>query len=110
MGFRYDRILEEESSVNLKTLAISAGMTALAFSLAPFPASAAPKETSLFSSESNAKSVCGDGKVVWAVIDTGKYYRPGTPGYEWGKGERKGAYTCESHAKARGFELAKTVS
>ena len=96
--------------MNLKTLAISAGLTALALSLAPFPASAGPKETSLFSSESNAKSVCGDGKVVWAVIDSGKYYRPGTPGYEWGKGERKGAYTCESHAKARGFELAKTVS
>ena len=44
------------------------------------------------------------------MINTGKYYRPGTPGYEWGKDERKGAYTCESHAKARGFELAKTVS
>jgi hypothetical protein len=100
--------LEEESSVNLKTLAISAGMAALALSLAPFPVSA--KNTTLFASESNARSVCGAGQVVWAVIDTGKYYRPGTPGYEWGKGERKGAYTCESHAKARGFELAKTVS
>jgi hypothetical protein len=110
MGFRYDPILEEESSVNLKTLAISAGMTALAVTMAPVPVSAAAKNTSLFSSESNAKSVCGEGQVVWAVIDSGKYYRPGTPGYEWGKGERKGAYTCESHAKARGFALAKTVS
>jgi hypothetical protein len=96
--------------VNLKTLTISAGMTALALSMAPLTASAGPKETSLFASESNAKSVCGDGKVVWAVIDSGKYYRPGTPGYEWGKGERKGAYTCEAHAKARGFALAKSVS
>jgi hypothetical protein len=94
--------------VSFKTLAITAGLAVLALSVAPLPASA--KSTSLFSSESNAKSVCGAGKVVWAVIDTGKYYRPGTPGYEWGKGERKGAYTCESHAQARGFSLAKTVS
>jgi hypothetical protein len=94
--------------VSFKTLAISAGMATLALSLAPLPASA--KETSLFASESNAKSVCGEGKVVWAVVDSGKYYRPGSPGYEWGKGERKGAYTCESHAQARGFHLAKTVS
>lgn len=94
--------------MNLKTLAISAGMAALALSMAPVSTFAA--STSLFSSEANAKSVCGDGKVVWAVVDQGKYFRPGTPGWEWGKGERKGAYTCESHAKARGFHLAKTVS
>jgi hypothetical protein len=94
--------------VSLKTLAISAGMAALALTLAPMPASA--KNTTLFASEANAKVVCGDGQVVWAVIDSGKYYRPGTPGYDWGKGERKGAYTCESHAQARGFHLAKTVS
>ena len=94
--------------MSFKTLAITACMAALAVSVAP-PAAFA-KSTSLFSSESNAKSVCGAGKVVWAVLDTGKYYRPGTPGYEWGKGERKGAYTCESHAQARGFALAKTVS
>ena len=96
--------------MRLKTLAISAGMAALALSAAPLPAFAAAAKTSLFASESNAKSVCGEGKVVWAVIDSGKYFRPGTPGYEWGKGERKGAYTCEAHAKARGFQLAKTVS
>ena len=94
--------------MNVRTLAISAGMAALALAVAPLPAFAS--NTSLFSSESNAKSVCGEGKVVWAVLDTGKYYRPGTPGWEWGKGERKGAYTCESHAKARGFHLAKTIS
>ena len=94
--------------MSLKTLAISAGMAVLALSAAPRPALA--NNTSLFSSESNAKSVCGEGQVVWAVLDSGKYYRPGTPGYEWGKGERKGAYTCESHAKARGFHLAKTIS
>jgi len=94
--------------LSFKTLAITAGMAALALSLTP--PSAFAKETSLFASESNAKSVCGDGQVVWAVLQSGKYYRPGTPGYEWGKGERKGAYTCETHAKARGFHLAKTVS
>ena len=94
--------------MSLKTLAISAGMAGLALSAGPLPAFA--NNTSLFSSESNAKSVCGEGQVVWAVLDSGKYYRPGTPGYEWGKGERKGAYTCESHAKARGFHLAKTIS
>ena len=94
--------------MSLKILAISAGMAAVTLSMAPLPAFA--NNTSLFSSESNAKSVCGEGKVVWAVLDTGKYYRPGTPGYEWGKGERKGAYTCENHAKARGFHLAKTDS
>jgi hypothetical protein len=94
--------------VSLKTLAISAGLAAVALSAASLPAFA--KNTSLFASEANAKSVCGDGQVVWAVLDTGKYYRPGTPGWEWGKGERKGAYTCESHAKARGFHLAKTIS
>jgi hypothetical protein len=91
-------------------LAISAGMAAVALSAASLPAFAATKNTSLFASESNAKSVCGEGQVVWAVVDRGKYFRPGTPGYEWGKGERKGAYTCESHAKARGFHLAKTIS
>ena len=94
--------------MSVKILAISAGMAALAVAMAPLSASA--KNTTLFASESNAKTVCGDGQVVWAVINSGKYYRPGTPGYEWGKGERKGAYTCESHAKARGFALAKTVS
>ena len=93
--------------MSLKTLAISAGMAAMALSATTLPASAAAKNTSLFASESNAKSVCGDGQVVWAVVDSGKYYRPGTPGWEWGKDERKGAYTCESHAKARGFHLAK---
>ncbi len=94
--------------MSLKTLAIASCMAALAVAMAPLPASA--KNTTLFASESNARTVCGDGQVVWAVIDSGKYYRPGTPGYEWGKGERKGAYTCESHAQARGFHLAKTVS
>jgi len=94
--------------VSLRILAISAGMAALALSAAPVSVFA--KNTSLFASEANAKVVCGDGKVVWAVIDSGKYYRPGTPGYEWGKGERKGAYTCESHAKARGFHLGKSIS
>ena len=93
--------------MSLKTLAISAGMAALALSAATHPAVA--KNTSLFASVSNAKSVCGDGQVVWAVVDSGKYYRPGTPGWEWGKDERKGAYTCESHAKARGFHLAKSI-
>lgn len=96
--------------MSLKILAISAGMAALALSMVPVSAFAAPKNTSLFASESNAKSVCGEDKVVWAVVDQGKYFRPGTPGYEWGKGERKGAYTCEAHAKARGFHLAKTIS
>ncbi len=94
--------------MNLKTLAISAGMAVMALSFAPLPAFAA--STSLFASESNAKSVCGNGKVVWAVMDAHKYFRQGSPGYEWGKGERKGAYTCESHAQARGFHLAKSVS
>ncbi len=94
--------------MRLKIVAISACLAAAAVAMAPLPASA--KNTSLFASEANAKVVCGDGQVVWAVIDSGKYYRPGTPGYEWGKGERKGAYTCESHARARGFHLAKTVS
>ena len=94
--------------MSFKTFAISAGLVASALASASFSASAS--ETSLFASESNAKSVCGDGQVVWAVVDARKYYRPGTPGYEWGKSERKGAYTCESHAKARGFHLAKSVS
>ena len=84
--------------MSLKTLAISAGMAAVALSAASVPAFADAKNTSLFASESNAKSVCGDGKVVWAVVAKGEYFRPGTPGWEWGKDERKGAYTCESHA------------
>lgn len=99
--------------MSLKSLAILTGMAAVTLSMASLPASAKTvptQHTSLFASESNAKSVCGDGQVVWAVLDSGKYFRPGTPGYEWGKGDRKGAYTCESHAKARGFHLAKTVS
>jgi hypothetical protein len=93
--------------MSLKIVTISAGIAVLALSSLPLPASA--HETSLFASESNAKSVCGDGKVVWAVINSGKYYRPGTPGYEWGKGEGKGAYTCEKNARARGFHAAKVV-
>ena len=93
--------------MSFKTLAISAGFAALALSSAPLPALA--HGTSLFASESNAKSVCGENKVVWAVIDSGKYYRRGTPGYEWGKAQRKGAYTCEKNARARGFQAAKSV-
>lgn len=93
--------------MSLKILTISTAIAVLALSATPYTASA--RGTSLFSSEANAKSVCGEGKVVWAVLDSGKYYRPGTPGYEWGKGERKGAYTCESHARSRGFHMAKTV-
>jgi hypothetical protein len=94
-------------SVSLRILAVSAGIAVLALSFMPLPAAA--KGTSLFASESNAKSVCGEGKVVWAVIDSGKYYPPGTPGYEWGKGEGKGAYTCEKTARARGWHAAKAV-
>ena len=93
--------------MSLRNLAISAGIAALALSSSALPALA--HGTSLFASEANAKSVCGDGHVVWAVIDSGKYYRPGAPGYEWGKAERKGAYTCEKNARARGFHVAKTV-
>jgi hypothetical protein len=91
----------------MKIVAISAGIAALA--LSSIPAMASTHGTSLFASESNAKSVCGEGQVVWAVIDSGKYYRPGSPGYEWGKADRKGAYTCEKNARARGFHLAKAV-
>jgi hypothetical protein len=65
--------------------------------------------TSLFSSESNARSVCGQGNVVWAVFNSGHYYKPGSPGYEWGKGESKGAYTCEKVARSRGWHLAKSI-
>ena len=65
--------------------------------------------TSLFASEANARSVCGKGNVVWAVFDSGHYYKPGTPGYEWGKGESKGAYTCEASARSRGWHLAKNI-
>lgn len=93
--------------MSLKTLVISAGIAAVTLSSMPLPASA--HGTSLFASEANAKSVCGEGKVVWAVIDSGKYYLRGTPGYEWGKGEGKGAYTCEKNARARGFHVAKAV-
>jgi hypothetical protein len=93
--------------VNLRILAISAGIAALAISSVSQAASA--HGTSLFASESNAKSVCGEGKVVWAVIDSGKYYPRGTPGYEWGKGEGKGAYTCEKNARARGWHAAKSI-
>jgi len=65
--------------------------------------------TSLFASEANARSVCGDGNVVWAVFNNGHYYKKGTPGYEWGKGESKGAYTCEKAAQSKGWHLAKNI-
>jgi hypothetical protein len=91
----------------IRALAISVGLAAVA--LAAQPSAALAHGTSLFASESNAKSVCGVGNVVWAVIDSGKYYRKGTPGYEWGKGDGKGAYTCERVAKSRGWQAAKTV-
>lgn len=93
--------------MSMKLLTILAGVAAL--TLASVPVIAATHGTSLFASELNAKSVCGDGQVVWAVIGSGKYYRPGSPGYEWGKAERKGAYTCEKNARARGFHVAKAV-
>ena len=65
--------------------------------------------SSLFASESNARDVCGQGNVVWAVLNSGHYYKPGSPGYEWGKNESKGAYTCEKNARSRGWHLAKTI-
>ena len=99
--------MKRMTPIAITILAVSAGIAVLALLSMPLPASA--KGTSLFASESNAKSVCGEGKVVWAVIDSGKYYLRGTPGYEWGKGEGKGAYTCEKNARARGFHVAKAV-
>ena len=94
--------------MNFKAFAISAGIVVL--ELAAGPSSAATHGTSLFASEANARSVCGAGKVVWAVLDSYKYYRPGSPGYEWGKGEGKGAYTCEKVARSHGWQVAKEVS
>ena len=94
--------------MSFRIFAISAGIAAVA--LSSLPVSAATHGTSLFASESNARSVCGVGKVVWAVLDSGKYYRPGSPGYEWGKGEGKGAYTCEKVARSHGWQVAKDAS
>ncbi len=91
--------------MSFRIFAVSAAFAGLAISSLPVSASA--HGTSLFASESNARSVCGTGKVVWAVIDSGKYYRPGSSGYEWGKGEGKGAYTCEKVARSRGWQVSK---
>jgi len=60
------------------------------------------KGNHLYSSEANARSVCGKDKVVWANIDKPEYYRPGSANYAKGKG----AYTCEHSAKAHGWQLA----
>ncbi len=84
-------------------------MAGIALLAASMTAASAFAGTSLFASESNAKSVCGQGNVVWAVLDSGHYYKPGSQGYEWGKGESKGAYTCEKVALSHGWHLAKTI-
>ena len=91
-------------SIRIRSLAV--GIAFLAGGLTAAPAFAG---TSLFASEANARSVCGTTNVVWAVIDSGHYYKPGSPGYEWGKNESKGAYTCEKVARSRGWHLAKTI-
>jgi hypothetical protein len=92
--------------VSVRKLGLVAGIALLASGVT---AASAFAGTSLFASESNARSVCGQGNVVWAVIDSGHYYKPGSPGYEWGKNESKGAYTCEKVARSRGWHLAKTI-
>jgi hypothetical protein len=92
--------------VSVMKLGLAAGIALVAGSMTAAPAFAG---TSLFASESNAKSVCGQTNVVWAVLDSGHYYKPGSPGYEWGKNQSKGAYTCEKVARSRGWHLAKTI-
>jgi hypothetical protein len=92
--------------VSVRKRSLAAGIALLAGTMTMASAFAG---TSLFASESNAKSVCGQGNVVWAVLDSGHYYKPGSPGYEWGKNESKGAYTCEKNARSRGWHLAKTI-
>ncbi len=84
----------------MKTLAIFATLIAASLVSAGVAQAA---ETSLFSTEANARSVCGKGKVVWVLFDSPQFYRPGSPNYEKGKGERKGAYTCERAARAKGW-------
>jgi hypothetical protein len=92
--------------VSVRKQSLAVGIALLAGGLT---ATSAFAGTSLFASESNARSVCGQGNVVWAVLDSGHYYKPGSQGYEWGKGESKGAYTCEKNARSRGWHLAKTI-
>jgi hypothetical protein len=95
--------------VSVKKLTIGASVAVVAGLSLATSAFAGAAATSLFASESNARSVCGQTNVVWAVFDSGRYYKPGSPGYEWGKGERKGAYTCEKAAKSKGWHLAKNI-
>ncbi len=77
--------------------------TALALMMTVFPAVAG---TSLFASEGNARSVCGQDKVVWVTLKGGTYYRAGSPGYIRAKDQRTGAYTCEKVARKEGGHVA----
>jgi hypothetical protein len=88
--------------MRIKRLAALVAVIALAFPLSGLAASG----TSLFASEGNARSVCGPEHVVWVMLEGGKYYRAGSPGYEKAKDQQKGAYTCEKIARKEGGHLA----
>ncbi len=62
-----------------------------------------PGSTHLFSSEANARDICGNDRVVWAAIKDPEYFRKGSPRYAQGDG----AYTCEHFARARHWTLGK---
>jgi hypothetical protein len=81
----------------LGVIAIAAG-----FVCAGAGAAHAAGSSHLFSSEANARSICGKDTVVWADVKNPEYYYKGSPHYAQGKG----AYTCERIAKSRGWHLA----
>lgn len=72
--------------------------------VAAAPASGKPEGANQFAAESQAKSHCPSGLVVWANLDSKIYHFAGHKDYGHTK---EGAYMCEKDAEAQGIRAAK---
>ncbi len=72
--------------------------------VAAAPASGKPEGANQFTAESQAKSHCPSGLVVWANLDLKIYHFAGHKDYGHTK---EGAYMCEKDAEAQGIRAAK---
>jgi hypothetical protein len=68
------------------------------------PASGKPEAANQYAAESQAKSHCPSGLVVWANLDSKIYHFSGHNDYGHTK---QGAYMCEADAEAQGMRAAK---
>jgi hypothetical protein len=72
--------------------------------VAAAPASGKPEGANQFVAESQAKSHCPSGLVVWANLDSKIYHFSGHSNYG---NTKQGAYMCEKDAEAQGMRAAK---